>query len=128
MLVPGGGTRALDRASLGCRSKRPLNPLVCYPVRSVIPRRRGADVPAVATFPATSNQRTGSTRLRLCNRHLDDEGGPLARGTGDLDPSAECLDAVPEPDESRTLGTRCSSNAVVANREADHRLVRLEVD
>src|SRR6266478_5060189 len=79
--------------------------------------------------------RTGHecTRLSACGEpvcewNLDEEGSSFSIGTGHVDLSAERFDAVSETDEARPLLGVCPSDAIVANRELEERVLRFQVD
>ncbi len=63
-----------------------------------------------------------------CGWDLDEQRGAAAGWASDFEHSAERLDAVADPDQSRPPGGVCPADPVVADRHPHHLVVRIEFD
>jgi glutamyl-tRNA reductase len=63
----------------------------------------------------------------VVERDLDQQRGALASGAGDLERAAECVDPIPEPEQSGPLRVG-SADPVVADRQPQDRVVGVELD
>src|SRR6202000_1717209 len=62
------------------------------------------------------------------DRDLDQQGGAALGGAGDVQRATDCLDAVTEPGQPRPLVGVCATDPVVADRQPQGRVGRVEFD